>query len=371
MKYQSDFEERKDVFKFSLDDVTLYFIPTEDGKYEFCSKGETENDKKIQDWMNEKEKQEVAFSSIKFVIRDAFEKVLNYSRKEGQKVFEEAEENMAVFTRPYWESIHASLLEKQNETDALTYMSDMNNWVCVHVAEEEPKKNAEGKLCIKAVAAEDKVPDNRVHVALNQIVEDGVGSVVVLAPYNDIVKKNGNPAEVAAEDTYFSPDSNKGLLLPDSAYIVKAVSNERAILFEIGEHCAIYKNSNYTKTEIDFILSLKPDIKQEYDKYTRKDVTEEEIKSLLGNNEMALKWYNASEDKSAFIRGVLGIELDRILQNFVAQASMDKMGYQYVSAHENDVSRKINDVARKAGLRRNSEQKLMGVIAALRIRNRR
>lgn len=248
------------------------------------------------------------------------------------------------------------------------YMSDMGNWVIVHLTKYEPKSNPKGELYIEttAMATGYEQPRATVHVAINQVVGNILGGnwdaapVVVLAPYNDVVEKNGNPQEVAVEDTYFIPNPDTGLVLPNSAYIVKPDPNSDK-LFELGEHGATYKTDNYTKEEIEDILSLDPWNRDTYDKYASGNVSESEAKTALGNNEKLVKFYQNAKDKKAFMRGIFEEKrfelLNKMLRDFVVKMSLEKMGYHYVYAHEDDVSGKVAEVAREAGMRGNSGNK--------------
>ena len=163
------------------------------------------------------------------------------------------------------------------------YMSDMNNWLCVHVTRYMPQQNSSGKLAIQttAMATDYELPRATVHMTINQVVHaHGAGSwndvpFVVLAPYNDIVKENGNPAEVACEDTFFIPDTDTGLVLPDSTCIVKP---DNSTLFSIGDKVATYKTDNFTEQEIETILSfVSPYDRMLYENYSKGEVKEYEI----------------------------------------------------------------------------------------------
>lgn len=246
--------------------------------------------------------------------------------------------------------------------ESLEYMSDMNNWVCVHATRYEPKINNDGKMYIQttAMATDNTLPRASVHTTLNKIVSGNSGgnwddtSIVVLTPYKDIVSQNVNPQEVSVDDTYFIPNPDTGLVLPDSTYIIRSDPNS-VDLINIGEHDATYKTDHYTEEDIKQILSLNSWSEQEYETYMNGDVPESDVKWILGHNERFIKAYQMSKDKKAFMRGVFKedryILLNKLLRDVAVEKALDKMGYHYVSSHEDDISARVAKLAREAGLR--------------------
>lgn len=253
------------------------------------------------------------------------------------------------------------------ESDS-TYMSKMRHWLCVHTTRYEPKRNEDGNLYIEttAMATDNELPRASVHVTLNQVVSSHMGGnwddapIVVLAPYNDVVSKNGNPLEVSTEDTWFIPNPDTGLVLPDSAYIVKP-SEDNNKLFEIGEKVATYKTDNYTDEEIEEILSLSEYDKYKYDEYMSGVVPDYNVRNVLGNDEKLIKMYEESEDKRAFMRGIFEedrfVILNRLLRNAVVKMAMEKMDFRYVLSHENETTGVVAEVARDEGIRGDSGNK--------------
>ena len=249
-----------------------------------------------------------------------------------------------------------------------TYMSKMRNWCCVHTTRYEPKKNNDGDLYIEttAMATNNELPRASIHVTLNQVVASHLGGnwddapIVVLAPYNDVVEKNGNPQEVATADTYFIPNPDTGLVLPSSVYIVKP-SKEGDALFEIGENGATYKTDNYTAEEIEEILSLSEFDRYQYDEYMKGDVPEYNVKRILGYDENLIKVYEGTEDKQAFMRGIFEedrfVILNKLLRNAVVKMAMEKMDFRYVLSHEDEVTGVVAEVARDEGIRGDSGNK--------------
>lgn len=272
-------------------------------------------------------------------------------------------ENLNDKTESLRKAIYAS------KSYGLEYMSDPKNWVCVHLTKHEPKIDSEGKRCIEttAMATDYMLPRASVHVTLNQIVGNNLGgnwdgaSVIVLAPYKDVVRLNGNPQEVATEDTYFIPDPDKGLMLPSSTYIIKP-DNSTGKLFTVGKKKATYKTDNYTREDIDAILALSDNWdKDKYEKYMNGDVPDGQAEWLLGHDEKLIKLYKNAKDKKAFMRGLMEEDrftlLNKILRDAVMKAAIEKMGYHYVYSHEDNISGRVAEVADKAGLRANSGNK--------------
>ena len=88
--------------------------------------------------------------------------------------------------------------ERIEREDEMRYMSYMENWLCVHATNYKPKKNKNGQLSIQttAMASGNKMARATVHVTLNHIVGGHMFGnwdsmpIVILAPYNDVVKEN-------------------------------------------------------------------------------------------------------------------------------------------------------------------------------------
>ena len=166
-----------------------------------------------------------------------------------------------------------SQIENQTLQDSQT-MSDVRNWVCVHATRYMPPRNSDGTMFIPttAMVTNYDIPRTTVHFTLNHVVESHNAGAwedcpyIIFAPYTEIVEKNTNPSCVCLFDTYFVPDSDHGLSLPPSAYLVQPSDKT---FYEIGEHTATYKRGNYTSQEIEFILSLMPsDAQQKYKQFT-------------------------------------------------------------------------------------------------------
>ena len=240
-------------------------------------------------------------------------------------------------------------------------MDDMKNWLCVHATNYMPRRNKGGQFYIPTtgMATGYKYPRATIHFTLNQIVASHMwGSwdaqpVVVLAPYNDVVEKNGNPQMVATEDTFFIPNPDTGLILPNGTHIVRPNNDT---LFNIGNKVSTYKTDHFTDEEIELILSfVHPYDRKVYEKYDNCDFTEDEIQDLLcSEDEKVRKVYEQSKDKRAFLRGLLEetrtIILTKFLREAVVRMTMEKMGYTYVSSHEDATSNKVADMAREKGI---------------------
>ena len=238
------------------------------------------------------------------------------------------------------------------------YMSDMKNWLCVHATNYMPRRNKDKKLYIPttAMATGYKYPRATVHVTLNQIVASNNGGnwdaqpIVILMPYNDVVKKNGTPRMVASDDTFFIPDADTGLLLPESTVIVRPNNDT---LFNIGDKVSTYKTDHFTDEEIETILSFNPRGKEEYEKYDKCDFKDYELEHIL-SDELVRKNYKESKNKRAFLRGLLEetrmVILTKFLREFVVRKTMEKMGYKYVVAHEDKASAAVCHTAIAKGI---------------------
>jgi hypothetical protein len=146
-------------------------------------------------------------------------------------------------------------------------------------------------------------------------------------------KKNGNPAEVAGTDTYWSVNPYTGLILPESTYIVQPVND--GPLYQIGEHGATYKRDNYTEEEVALIESwLGPYDLQKYTKYKTGDLPPWEIEQEFYVDKRVKQMYESAKDKRAFLRGLFEEirfnMLSKYLRDKVVQLSMEKMGKQWM-----------------------------------------
>ena len=244
---------------------------------------------------------------------------------------------------------------ESQEGDA-EYMSDMNNWCCVHATQYLPRKNPDGSLYIPstAMATDFAVVRTTIHVTFNHVVQANNGgswdnkSIVVLFPYNDVVKKNGNPAQIAGMDTFWSVSPDTGLLLPKSAYVVQPDNN--GPLFKIGKDGATYKRDNYTEEEVKLILDALqthfPDKKEQYDRYENGDISEREIQdSLVKDKRLKLLYEQAKakgpESEKAFLRGMFEESrfdiLSQYLRDVVVKLSMEKMGKKWTEMSDGDM----------------------------------
>ena len=255
-----------------------------------------------------------------------------------------------------------------DEEANISYMSDMSNWICVHATNYKPRRNKNGQLYIEStgMATGYEYPRATVHFTINQIVSGHMGGnwdaqpFVVLAPYNDLVKENTNPQELATEDTYFIPNPDTGLVLPSSTHIIKPNNDT---LFTIGETESTYKTDYFTDEEIETILSfVDPFQRAEYEKYDKCDFTEDEVESLLQWEDKLVKEnYKKSKDKHAFLHGLFEetriVILTKFLREMVVRMAMEKMGTRYVLSHEDEISRTVARVAMDNGIAGNSGNK--------------
>lgn len=256
-----------------------------------------------------------------------------------------------------------------NEFDAgvqAEYMSNMANWVVVHATKYMPikLKNGTNAIPTTAMATDFNFARPTVHVTLNHIVHSHMlGNwddmpIVVLAPYNSVVEKNGNPLQVAAADTFFAPDINTGLVLPENAHIVHPGVVPDGQLFVIRGNETIYKDDNYTDDEINQILShVSQSQRDEYNRWNRgePDAFETEQFMFMANDTIK-QMYNSARDKRAFFRGVFENDRHTILMNMVRDVAvaqtMENMGFKTITAEYDDgiVANQVKKTADAGGV---------------------
>lgn len=256
-----------------------------------------------------------------------------------------------------------SLYSKEN---AYEIMDNPENWVFVHATNYEPKNNEKGEMYIPPTAMVTDLPRASVHGKLNAVVgANSAGSwdkapFVVLAPFNDVVRLNGNPQEVSVDDTYFIPDPDTGLVLPKNAYLIKPDPNADKLI-NFGEGVITYKTDNYTDKEIEEILALSEGDKYLYEKYMNGDASDFQINHLLGYDKKLIAAYDKSENKKLFLRGLLEedrfVILNKLLRDVAVKMGLEKMGYHYVYSHEDRISENVANIARENGIRGCSSDK--------------
>lgn len=228
--------------------------------------------------------------------------------------------------------------ERYIDTD---YMADMSHWCAVHATKYMPKHHEDGTMYIPttAMATDFDIPRSTVHVTLNHVVTSHTGGnwhdmpIVVLAPYNDVTERNGNPAEVSGTDTYWSLNPDAGLILPESTYIVHPTND--GPLYQIGEHGATYKRDNYTEEEVALIESwLSPYDLEKYTNYKNGDLQPWAIQNDFYADKRVKQMYESAKDKRAFLRGLFEESrfdiLSQYLRDMVVRMSMEKMGKQWI-----------------------------------------
>lgn len=243
------------------------------------------------------------------------------------------------------------------------YMVDPNNWVCVHTTRFVPQKTSSGKRHIKttASATDYEYPRASIHFTLNQVVSDNNGgswsdaSIAILIPYNDVVSQCGNPKMISTEDTFFTPDPDSGIIIPDSAYIVKAAPNCDDLI-KIDGHVITYKSDHFTDEDIKNILYIDASEGASYNYEELNNIKGFgiDIKRILGNDERIKRAYELSKNKEDFLRGMLEEDRSRILnewlRNFAVATALEKMGKRFVKSHECEVCETVSNVAIQAGL---------------------
>lgn len=251
---------------------------------------------------------------------------------------------------------------KHPEEDS-KYMVDPNNWVCIHITRYEPQEDSSGKRHIKttASATDYEYPRASIHFTLNQVVSDNNGgtwsdaSIAILIPYNDVVLQCGYPKMVSTEDTFFTPNPDIGIILPDSAYIVKADPNCDDLI-KIDGRTITYKSDHLTDEDIKNILHIDASERAAYNYEELMNVEGFgiDIERILGNDERIKRAYNLSKNKKDFLRGMLEEDrytiLNEWLRNFAVATALEKMGKRFVKSHECEVAEEVSNVAIQYGL---------------------
>lgn len=263
---------------------------------------------------------------------------------------------------------------QMTEGQEVEYMSDVNNWVLVHATKYMPLKNENGQFYIPttAMATKFEIPRSTVHFTLNHIVTNhGYGSwdnadIVIMTPYNDAVKMNGNPAEVSVHDTYFSPDVTGGMLLPDGTHIVRPVYDlPDGQLFEVRGNETVYKSLDFTDDEIQILLPMLGwGDRDKYNAFANADFNPDDLGMIIESlGDAGKKFYENAKNKKEFLVGVFESARHAILglrvREMAMRETMKVMGQhnvRYVSDLSN-VAQSVAKVAQGMGLQGNISNK--------------
>ena len=254
-------------------------------------------------------------------------------------------------------------LESKSITDEqfMEYMSDTSHWCFVRATDVLPERLPDGRYAMQSQMQGNNFSKSRatVHMTLNHVVKPvsmGMGNwddkpYVFIVPFDDMVKIHGNPECLATVDSFYIPDPDKELVLPESTYLVQP-SYDGDDLYTIGEHEATYKVDHFTDKEIEIILSMATPLERdEYSRLMAGDLTDGEIRDHVLNNEKAKIAYESAKDKKAFLRGIVEedrlVILTKILRNNVVKLVMDKQNFKYIE-NEQDLDRLANIVQKFA-----------------------
>lgn len=218
--------------------------------------------------------------------------------------------------------------------DEVECAADMKNWLLVHATSYLPRKNEDGSLMIPttAMATGFEVPRSTVHFTLNHIVRGhmygnwNASQYVIVMPYVDAVKRNGNPQELSLFDTWFEPNPDTGMVLPKGTWIVRP-GNDLPLgqLIAVHGNEVVYKSVDFTAEEENLILSKlgKRDLGK-YKSFATADFSDIDIETeVAGLGEVGKKMYNATKDKRAFLRGVFENDKEAILGCFVRDMAFE------------------------------------------------
>ena len=156
----------------------------------------------------------------------------------------------------------------------------------VHATRFYPKKNKKGGYTIETTAhATDYIqPRATVHFTCNHIVESHLygnwddAPYVVIAPLSDIIALNGKPRRFSAVDTFFLPDPDEGMQMPNSTMIVAPSDKmpaDKLYILASNNH-AYYRTKNFSEEMRQKLLMGDKTIQYS-------DMNEEKINSLLIN----------------------------------------------------------------------------------------
>ena len=286
---------------------------------------------------------------------------IGVDRGDGSAVFGDRKRNF----QPEYSPLNLSFnqVKKFEEAEQAKYMSDTNNWLLVHATNYMPQNNS---IQTTAHARNWSFPRSTVHFTLNHIVTAHIAGnwddrpIVILAPYKDTVAANQQPAQVSLFDTFFSPDVDSGLKLPQSAHIVHPSDKiPDGLLFQIKNNETLYKADNYTDEEIQEILTLMPEKDRvryhELEQGILSDTELSELEYINSNDKKFKKAYDSAKDKKAFLAGIMAEERYQILIHFVrnlaTKMSIERMGYQGINMtiDGSDVARAVADSAISSG----------------------
>lgn len=250
--------------------------------------------------------------------------------------------------------------------NAQAYMADTKNWAAVHTTRYMPRPTTDGRhsIATTAMATNFEIPRATVHVTLNHVVQSHVygtwddAPYVIIAPYNDIVAANQNPTQVSLFDTYFTPDLNTGLILPETTRIVMPGGRiGDGEMFRIDGNRTYYDNNveKFTAPRTDALLQTLPEYRRnQYKRWINGDFYKTEIDQALNiAGPAARKLYNNATDKRAFLRGMFEEDryamLNEAVRNLAVFHTMQDMGYQTVhSADCGPVAQAVANAAERA-----------------------
>lgn len=248
------------------------------------------------------------------------------------------------------------MLREKSSVDWGDFMRDMKNWCVVHTTRYMPHTDPNGTMYIHPLSKDTdfKFPRTTMHFTLNHTVGSHLGgswddaAIVVLAPYKDVVRFNGNPVEVAGADTYWSVNPDQGLRFPPSAYIIKPDDN--GALFQIGEHGATYKTKNFTEDQIKDILDLMSPYEIEQYNMSMNDDRNAMLAHFLRDavvkmsmNQMGMSWAYDFSDGSEVNRAIVDAAEAMGIQGKDGDKSHTFSIYGYIDEYSQNVNKFLED----------------------------
>ncbi|MBQ4070492.1 MAG: hypothetical protein IJD52_03935 [Alphaproteobacteria bacterium] len=254
------------------------------------------------------------------------------------------------------------------------YMSSIDNWMLVHATKYMPLKNEAGQMYIPttAMATNFEIPRGTVHFTLNHVVTGhgtnswDAANIVVLAPFDKTKEINGAPAELALRDTYFFPEIEQGVLLPEGTRIVRPVSDlPDGEIFEIRGNETVYKTTDFTEEQEKLLIKKLPwYMEAQYQTWVTGDMPDYEVQAEIAKlDERGKKMYAAAKDKKTFMRGLMeSARQDALAQaarQVAVEATANAMGYRYIETTDefSETSMMVENTAINAGMNGNSSDK--------------
>lgn len=133
----------------------------------------------------------------------------------------------------------------------------------VHATDFDPKvSKTTGELYIEEQFSATGLPRTSIHGSLNHFVESNTFSsdwsskgVILVAPMDKVVEKNGEPYALIGHDTYFAVTPNEGLLLPTETIVISPGASKAIQTLSDG-HEIRYKADGITVDDVHELVGM-------------------------------------------------------------------------------------------------------------------